>query len=71
MDEQGSTRRKRSRWNWLLAVPLVLLIYPGLYARTSPVLLGFPFFYWYQFAVVMMTALLTGIVYWKTRSSDE
>lgn len=71
MDEPARTRRRRRRWKWLLAVPLVLLIYPGLYARSSPLLLGFPFFYWYQFAVVALTALLTGIVYLKTRCSED
>jgi hypothetical protein len=71
MDEPGRERRRRRRWNWLLAVPLVLLIYPRLYARSTPVLWGFPFFYWYQFAVVALTAAVTGIVYWKTRHSEE
>ena len=52
---------KRRYWNWLLATPLVLLVYPGMYARSAPALLGFPFFYWYQFAVVIATALLTGV----------
>jgi hypothetical protein len=33
--------------------------------------LGFPFFYWYQFAVVIATALLTGVVYWLTRSKAD
>jgi hypothetical protein len=59
--------RKRRYWNWLLATPLLLLVYPGMYARSAPALLGFPFFYWYQFAVVVATALLTGLVYWLTR----
>jgi uncharacterized protein DUF3311 len=74
MAEQGSmaassakTRSRRGYWNWLLVVPLVLLVYPGLYARSTPELFGFPFFYWYQFAVVMATALLTGLVYWLGR----
>jgi Protein of unknown function (DUF3311) len=59
--------RRRRRWNWLLLVPLALLVYPGMYSRSAPVWLGFPFFYWYQFAVVVLTALLTGLVYWATR----
>ena len=78
MVEQGSvrpetrkTRDKRRYWNWLLAAPLVLLVYPGLYARSEPELFGFPFFYWYQFAVVIATALLTGVVYWLTRSDAD
>jgi hypothetical protein len=63
--------RRRRRWNWLLLTPLALLVYPGLYARATPVLFGFPFFYWYQFAVVVLTALLTGLVYWATRGRAE
>jgi hypothetical protein len=62
---------RRGYWNWLLAAPLVLLVYPGLYARTTPELFGFPFFYWYQFAVVIATALLTGAVYWLTHNRAE
>ena len=69
MAEQGSVRSKRRHWNWLLLVPLALLIYPGLYARATPAFFGFPFFYWYQFAVVIATALLTGLVYWLARDA--
>jgi hypothetical protein len=62
---------KRRYWAWLLAAPLVLLVYPGMYARSTPELFGFPFFYWYQFAVVIATALLTGVVYWLTRGGAD
>ena len=65
--EAGEARDKRRYWAWLLAVPLLLLVYPGFYARSTPELFGFPFFYWYQLAVVIATALLTGAVYWLTR----
>jgi Protein of unknown function (DUF3311) len=65
--EIRKTASKRRYWAWLLVVPLVLLIYPGMYARMTPELFGFPFFYWYQLAVVIATALLTGAVYWLTR----
>jgi hypothetical protein len=69
--EMDKTTSRRRYWNWLLAAPLVLLVYPGFYARTTPELFGFPFFYWYQFAVVIATALLTGAVYWLTRNRAE
>ncbi|HEY3990450.1 MAG TPA: DUF3311 domain-containing protein [Acidobacteriaceae bacterium] len=78
MAEQGSMRAdagkpagKRRYWNWLLVLPLMLLVYPGMYARSTPELFGFPFFYWYQFVVVVATALLTGAVYWLTRNRAE
>jgi len=64
---QGVIRVKDGKWLWLLLVPVVALAFPVLYSHASPELLGFPFFYWYQFAWVPLTALITGIVYWKTR----
>jgi predicted cobalt transporter CbtA len=67
----GARSSRRRYWNWLLVLPLVLLVYPGLYARSTPELFGFPFFYWYQFAVVIATALLTGVVYWATRARED
>jgi hypothetical protein len=68
----GKAAGKRRYWAWLLVVPLVLLVDPGFYARSTPELFGFPFFYWYQFAVVIATALLTGAVYVLTRNrADE
>jgi hypothetical protein len=57
-------------WYVLLAVPLVALLYPPLYAKETPELFGFPFFYWYQFAWVPLTAGLTYFVYRMTRSSS-
>jgi 1-acyl-sn-glycerol-3-phosphate acyltransferase len=50
------------RWYLLLAVPFLSLLYPPLYATEDPELLGFPFFYWYQFAWVPLTAGLTYFV---------
>lgn len=54
-------------WYVLLAVPLVALLYPPLYAKETPELFGFPFFYWYQFAWVPLTAGITYFVYRMTR----
>lgn len=57
-----------SRWWYaLLALPLLGLLYPPLYATREPELAGIPFFYWYQFAWVIVSALLTLVVYLATR----
>jgi hypothetical protein len=57
-------RRRPSRWWYvLLALPFLGLLYPPLYAKDSPELFGFPFFYWYQLAWVPIAALLTWTVY--------
>ena len=60
-----SSRKKSPLWNLLLLSPFVGLIDPALYSRTEPTFIGFPFFYWYQFAWVVVAALLTAVVYRK------
>ena len=54
-------------WYWLLLIPFLALAFPVLYARTEPTLWGFPFFYWYQFAWLFLTSLVTLLVYALTR----
>jgi hypothetical protein len=58
------------RWYLLLLLPFAGLLYPPLYSTEDPQLFGFPFFYWYQFAWVPVTALLTYFVYRKTRTRE-
>jgi hypothetical protein len=65
-------RRHGSRlWYLLLTLPFAGLLYPPLYSRADPELFGFPFFYWYQFAWVPISALLTWVVYLKTRPRES
>jgi hypothetical protein len=59
-------RKYRTVWNWLLALPVIGLAFPAIYSRPGPALFGFPFFYWYQIAWILITALLTAIVYLAT-----
>ena len=67
--EPTTNSRRTSRW-WLL--PLVLpyagLLFPQIYARQTPVLFGFPFFYWYQFLWVILTSAILGMVYRKLKT---
>jgi hypothetical protein len=51
----------------LLVLPYLGLCFPRLYARSTPALWGFPFFYWYQFAWVIVASVLMGFVYRKLR----
>ena len=62
-DPESKPRKSRSGWNWLLVIPLLALIFPGIYARQTPELFGFPFFYWYQMAWILLTGLITAVVY--------
>ena len=65
---ENATPRRRRLWYLPLALPFIGLLYPPLYATKSPELWGIPFFYWYQFAWVVVASALTGVVYFKTRS---
>ena len=43
----------------LLLVPIVALMWVDTYAKVEPVLAGFPFFIWYQFAWVFLCSVCT------------
>ncbi len=61
----------RFRWYYfLLLLPLVLLWVPA-YNRLEPALGGIPFFYWYQMAWIVITAVLTFIVYRLERRGER
>ena len=57
----------RTRWKLTLLLPFLGLCFPALYSRADPTLFGFPFFYWYQFAWVVLASLLLFVVYRKLR----
>ena len=67
-EEQAARRHGGARWWYLLLVlPFVGLLIPSIYAHETPKLFGFPFFYWYQFAWVIVAAGLTIVVYKVTK----
>jgi hypothetical protein len=55
-----------SPWNLLLLLPLLMLVTPW-FNRATPQIGGLPFFYWYQFAFVVVGVGSTWIVYLTTR----
>ena len=60
-------RRKRwSPWLWLLLIPYPAVLWVPFYNAIEPQILGFPFFYIYQMAFVIITAILTAFVYLVT-----
>jgi uncharacterized protein DUF3311 len=68
---QPAARSASRVWYVLLALPFVALLWVPFYTRTTPKLFGFPFFYWYQFLWVPVTALIVLIVYLATRPGDS
>ncbi|HTW85419.1 MAG TPA: DUF3311 domain-containing protein [Candidatus Sulfotelmatobacter sp.] len=60
----------RWRWYFLLLIPFIALLAP-VYLTATPALWGFPFFYWYQFLWLVLSAGLTWIVYLATREERQ
>ncbi|WP_395674184.1 DUF3311 domain-containing protein [Inquilinus sp.] len=63
-------RSRRRPILWLLLLPYIGLLWVPFYNAREPEILGFPFFYWYQFAWVPLTALIIWIAYRSVRHDD-
>ncbi|MCI9889983.1 DUF3311 domain-containing protein [Micrococcales bacterium 31B] len=55
----------------LLLVPLVLCMAVPFYNRVEPHLLGFPFFYWFQFVTIPISVLCTLAVFMHDRKKGQ
>lgn len=64
------TAAPSSGWYLLLLVPFIAILWVPSYAGPTPELAGIPFFYWYQFLWVLISAVLTAIVYFVTREPE-
>ena len=63
-----TARRPLSRWwRWLLAIPFVVLLWVPSYNAIEPSLWGIPFFYWYQFLWLFLSAAL---IIWLHHRTD-
>jgi hypothetical protein len=67
MAQHSPVHRTNRNWLWLLVIPWIAMIWVPSYNRVEPTLWGFPFFYWYQLAWVLISAVITGFVYFVTR----
>jgi Protein of unknown function (DUF3311) len=54
-------------WYILLLIPFVATLWVPFYASAEPSIAGIPYFYWYQFLWVPISAGLTAVVYFATR----
>jgi len=55
---------KKRRWLLLLLIiPFIFLLIPAFYNSLQPPFLGMPFFYWYQMLWIIITSIITAIVY--------
>lgn len=57
---------RKHRWYWLLLVIYVFTLWVPFYNHLQPTFHGIPFFFWYQFLWVIISSILTAIVYKAT-----
>jgi hypothetical protein len=70
MTDRGLRRPSANRltpWHLLLLIPYVAVLWVPFYNMAEPSFLGFPFFYAYQMAWILISSALTAIVYVATR----
>ena len=63
-----------ARWTLivvLLAPAVVLPLLVPLYDSEDPTLLGFPFYYWFQLAMIPVAVVLTVIAYYLAKAADR
>ena len=55
---------KSRRWLLLpLIIPFIVMLWPPFYNHVDPKLFDIPFFYWFQLLWVILTAIITALVY--------
>ena len=56
--------RKSRRWLLLLLIiPFIFLLITPIYNTRDPYFIGIPFFYWYQMLWIIITSIITALVY--------
>jgi polyferredoxin len=61
-----ASQPQRRRRSWLLIfllIPFVALLYPPFYNSPNPTFIGIPFLYWYSMLWIILTAILTAVLY--------
>jgi hypothetical protein len=65
---KGAEKKEKASWWYLLfVVQYAVILWPPLYNKAEPAVLGVPFFYWFQLAWVVVSAVITAVVYFATR----
>ncbi len=65
----NDAQRTRSEWSWwylLFLVQFVAVLWPPFYNRAEPYWMGVAFFYWYQLLWVLISAVITAVIYLAT-----
>jgi hypothetical protein len=69
---EGSSSRGLWIVIWVLLAPAAILpLVVGIYDRTDPELAGFPFYFWFQFALIPVAAVLTLAAFVLAKKADQ
>ena len=66
MSAQPQTQARPRRRTWLrifLIIPFIVLLYPPFYNSIDPTFIGMPFLYWFPLLWIILTAILTAVIY--------
>jgi hypothetical protein len=74
--EPTASSHRRSTGLWVVIVlilipPVVVPLWVPIYDKTDPTLWGFPFFYWFQFLLILCSAVLTVVAYLLSLVADR
>ena len=51
----------------LFVIQFAVALWPPLYNKAEPSFIGMPFFYWFQLAWVIVSAVFTAVVYFAVK----
>ena len=71
MSESPIARTDRNPWHWLLLIPIILPLLTVVYNRETPMLFGFPFFFWFQMLFAPLAVLCTVTVFYRSRRRNR
>ena len=69
-----TTRRGSGLWVLVVLVlipPVVVPLWVPLYNKTDPTVWGFPFFFWFQFLLILASTVFTVVAYGLARAAER
>lgn len=70
----SSSSPSPARWGLIIALLAPAVVIPmvvPIYDQDDPELFGFPFFFWFQFALILFSVLVTAIAYRLARGEGD
>ncbi len=71
---RSTPRRSTGLWVVIVVIlipPVVVPLWVPLYDKADPTLWGFPFFYWFQFLLILCSAVLTIVALLLSQVADR